>query len=76
MEHALILDAEIFFFSSSKTVATGGLTISFFFSQNPKLDVSVNYWAGLLFLLFILLFVLSFLSTFCHIMRQFLNRDL
>lgn len=57
MEHALILDAEIFFFS-----------------QNPKLDVSVNYWAGLLFLLFILLFVLSFLSTFCHIMRQYLNQ--
>lgn len=47
MEHALILDAD-FFFPSSKT---GYVRFDNLFSQNPKLDISVNCWTGLLFLL-------------------------
>lgn len=75
MEDTLILDAENLFFLPVKLWLYEVLQSPFFF-QNPKLDVSVNCWAGLLFLFFILLFVLSFLNTFCHIMRQYLNQNL
>jgi hypothetical protein len=76
MEHALILDAKIFFSSSSsKTVATGGLTISFLLPK-PKIGCFCKLLGRAAIFAFCFIVCVEFLKHFLSYYEAILESNL